>query len=181
MRRLDLKLLLLMRTRGHASAPEKAAQLIAKSGENGYLWFGTGLAAAAIDRRRRFQWLFASLIGPLAIGLNFGVKLIVKRPRPQLEELPPLGGAPSSLSFPSAHATASFAAATAMSRIEPRAKVALFGAAAVMAVTRPYLGMHYPSDVLAGAALGTALGAFVPLPALEAEDQAIGQTEGELE
>ena len=103
-------------------------------------------------------------IGPVAIGLNFGIKLIVKRPRPTLEGLPPLGGAPSSLSFPSAHATASFAAATAMSRFAPELKLALFGAAATMAVTRPYLGMHYPSDVVAGAVFGTVLGATVPIP-----------------
>ena len=164
MKNLDLKVLRFMRTRGHLPPAEKAAQLIAKSGENGYLWFGIGLAGAAFDTPRRRQWLFASLIGPVAIGLNFGIKLIVKRPRPTLEGLPPLGGAPSSLSFPSAHATASFAAATAMSRFAPELKLALFGAAATMAVTRPYLGMHYPSDVLAGAVLGTVLGATVPIP-----------------
>jgi membrane-associated phospholipid phosphatase len=167
MRDADLSLLYLMRTRGHAPLAERAARLIAASGENGYLWFGIGLAGAAVDPPRRRRWLAASLIGPAAIGLNFGIKLLAKRPRPQLEGLPPLGGAPSSLSFPSAHATASFAAATAMSRIEPRAKPALFAAAALMAVTRPYLGMHYPSDVLAGAALGSVLGAVTPLPALD--------------
>ena len=79
--------------------------------------------------------------------------------------MPPLGGAPSSLSFPSAHATASFAAATAMSRFAPELKPALFGAATAMAVTRPYLGMHYPSDVVAGALLGSVLGRIVPIPA----------------
>jgi undecaprenyl-diphosphatase len=159
MKQLDLKVLRFMRTRGHTPALEKTAEAIAKSGENGYLWFGIGLAGAAIDGKRRKQWLASAMIGPVAIGLNFGIKLITKRPRPQLEGLPPLGGAPSSLSFPSAHATASFAAATAMSRFAPELKLALFGAAALMAVTRPYLGMHYPSDIVAGAALGTALGA----------------------
>ncbi|MCB0830869.1 MAG: phosphatase PAP2 family protein [Solirubrobacterales bacterium] len=157
-KQLDLKLLRLMRTRCHSAPVEKSAHLISKSGENGYLWFGIGLAGAAFDGKHRKQWLLASLIGPFAIGLNFLVKLAVRRPRPQLEGLPPLGGAPSSLSFPSAHATASFAAATAMSRIRPEMKLALFGAAAVMAVTRPYLGMHYPSDIAAGAVLGTVLG-----------------------
>lgn len=132
--------------------------LISKSGENGYFWFGLGLAGAALDGKHRKQWLAASLIGPLAIGLNFLVKLVARRPRPRLDDLPPLGGAPSSLSFPSAHATASFAAATAMSRLAPDLKLAFFGAAALMAVTRPYLGMHYPSDIAAGAILGTALG-----------------------
>lgn len=165
MKNADLKLLRFMRTRGHSPVAEKAAQLIAKSGENGYLWFGTGLAGAVFDPPRRRQWLFAAAIGPVAIVLNFGIKLLVRRPRPTLTDLPPLGGAPSSLSFPSAHATASFAAATAMSRIRPELKLALFGAAATMAVTRPYLGMHYPSDVVAGAVFGTALGATVPIPA----------------
>ncbi len=158
MKQLDTKLLKLMRTRGHAPPIEKSARLISKSGENGYLWFGLGLAGAALDRKRRKQWLAASLIGPFAIGLNFLVKLVVRRPRPQLEGLPPIGGAPSSLSFPSAHATASFAAATAMSRLAPELKLAFFGAAALMAVTRPYLGMHYPSDIAAGVVLGTTLG-----------------------
>ncbi len=165
MQKLDLSILRFMRTRGHTPAVEKAAQLIAKSGENGYLWFGIGLAGAALDAPRRKQWLASAAIGPAAIGLNFGIKLIVKRPRPSLEGLPPLGGAPSSLSFPSAHATASFAAATAMSRFAPELKPALFGAATAMAVTRPYLGMHYPSDVVAGALLGSVLGRFVPIPA----------------
>lgn len=158
MEQLDLKLLRLMRTRGHHPAAERTARLISKSGENGFLWFGAGLAGAAFDRRHRRAWLASSLIGPVAIGLNFGVKLLTRRARPVLEGLPPLGGAPSSLSFPSAHATASFAAATAMSHIRPELKLGLFGAAALMAVTRPYLGMHYPSDIAAGAALGTALG-----------------------
>lgn len=164
MKNPDISLLRFMRTRGHTPAVEKAAQLIAKSGENGYLWFGIGLAGAAFDPPRRKQWLVSAAIGPVAIGLNFGIKLVAKRPRPTLEGLPPLGGAPSSLSFPSAHATASFAAATAMSRFAPELKLALFGAAAMMAVTRPYLGMHYPSDILAGAVLGTVLGKVVPLP-----------------
>ncbi len=158
MKQLDLKVLKTMRTRGHHPTAEKSAMAISKTGENGYLWFGIGLAGATFDAKHRKQWLAASLIGPLAIGLNFLVKLVARRPRPELDGLPPLGGAPSSLSFPSAHATASFAAATAMSRIRPEMKLALFGAAAVMAVTRPYLGMHYPSDIAAGAVIGTALG-----------------------
>ncbi len=160
---IDLAVLRVMRTTGHAPATESAAKLIAKSGEYGAAWFVGGLAAAALDQPRRRLWLIAGAAAPTAIGLNFGVKLLVKRKRPNLEGLPPLGGAPSSLSFPSAHATASFAAATAMGRIEPRAKLPLLGAAVVMGMTRPYLGMHYPSDVLAGAALGSLLGRLVPV------------------
>jgi membrane-associated phospholipid phosphatase len=101
-------------------------------------------------------------VGPGAVIANYAVKLAVRRPRPKLRGLPPLGIAPSTLSFPSAHATASFAAATAFGRVEPRTRLPLYGLATAMALTRPYLGMHYPSDVVAGAALGTAIGGLVP-------------------
>jgi membrane-associated phospholipid phosphatase len=107
-------------------------------------------------------WFICALLGPVAIALNYVVKLIVKRPRPVLEGLPPLGGAPSSLSFPSAHATSSFAVATAMTRVDPLGALA-FVLAFALALGRPYLGMHYPSDVLVGALLGVALGLIVPL------------------
>lgn len=167
MRDLDLKLLRLMRTRGHTPAVERAAILLGKAGNNGAGWFAAGAALAAADAPRRRSWAACALLGPAAIGLNYGVKLVVRRPRPVLKGLPPLGGAPSGLSFPSAHSTASFAVATAMARVDPRAAVAFIPAAAV-AAGRPYLGMHYPSDVLAGVVLGVALGRLVPLPAKDA-------------
>jgi membrane-associated phospholipid phosphatase len=162
MRQLDTALLRFMRTRGHSPAVEQSAKAIAASGEYGAIWAVTGLVAAAFDPPRRRRWLAAAALAPAAIGLNFAVKMVVRRRRPELRGLPPLGRAPSSLSFPSAHSTASFAAATAMSRIAPTKAPALFAGAAAMALTRPYLGMHYPSDVVAGAAIGTALGAAVP-------------------
>ena len=158
----DLALLRLMRTRGHAPAVERAAKAIAAAGEYGAVWAAAGLSAAALDPPRRSKWLAAAALAPTAIGVNFAVKLLVRRRRPVLKGLPPLGGAPSSLSMPSAHSTASFAAATAMSRIAPSKRVPLYAGAATMAATRPYLGMHYPSDVLVGAALGIALGRLVP-------------------
>jgi membrane-associated phospholipid phosphatase len=160
---LDHRLLRALRTRGHARPLETAAIALAKFGNNGQGWFATGLVLAAADRGRAREWLACGALGPAAIVLNFGVKTLVKRPRPVLEGLPPLGGAPSGLSFPSAHATASFAVAAAMTRVDRRARVAFVPAVAV-AVGRPYLGMHYPSDVLAGTALGLALGLTVPLP-----------------
>ncbi len=163
MRDLDLKLLRLMRTRGHTPALERAARLLGKAGNNGAGWFAAGAALAAADAPRRRSWAACAALGPLAIGLNYGIKLVVRRPRPALKGLPPLGGAPSSLSFPSAHSTSSFAVATAMTRVDRRAAVAFIPAVAV-AAGRPYLGMHYPSDVAVGVVLGTALGALVPLP-----------------
>lgn len=159
---LDLRLLRAMRTRGHSPGLEQAAVALGKAGNNALVWVVLGLLLALIDADRRGEWLVCAALGPVAIGLNYGIKLLVRRPRPSLEGLPPLGGAPSSLSFPSAHATSSFAVATAMVRVDP----AMFGAfvvALALALGRPYLGMHYPSDVLAGAVLGVLLGLVVPL------------------
>jgi membrane-associated phospholipid phosphatase len=162
MRDLDLKLLRWMRTHGHTPAVEGAAVALGKAGNNGLVWFLLGGALALVDSSRWESWLICALLGPFAIGLNYAVKLVVRRPRPVLEDLPPLGGAPSSLSFPSAHATSSFAVATAMVRVDP-AMSAAFLVAVALSLGRPYLGMHYPSDILAGALLGVVLGLIVPL------------------
>jgi membrane-associated phospholipid phosphatase len=151
-----------MRTRFHGSAAEIVGRWLGRIGEYGVVWLLIGIVLAFVDPNNGEDWVVAGLLGPISIGLNFIVKVIVRRPRPVLEGLPPLGRAPSSLSFPSAHATSSFACATAMTRIAPEAAI-LFVLAAAIASCRTYLGMHYPSDVLGGALLGTALGLLAPL------------------
>ncbi len=158
----DLRMLRWMRTHGHSPGIESAAKALGKAGNNGTVWVVLGVALALLDPEHRESWLICAALGPIAIVLNYGVKLLVKRPRPVLEGLPPLGGAPSSLSFPSAHAFSSFAVATAMVRVDPATAGALLVALA-LSLGRPYLGMHYPSDVLAGALLGVILGLIVPL------------------
>jgi membrane-associated phospholipid phosphatase len=163
--RLDMRLLYAMRTGWHAPANEAIAKALGRAGEYGAVWLALGILLALLDPDRREEWLLCGLLGPFAIGLNYVAKVLVRRPRPVLEGLPPLSGAPSSLSFPSAHATSSFAVATAMTRVDPLAAL-LFALALAISVGRPYLGMHYPSDVVAGAALGTALGLAVPVDLL---------------
>jgi membrane-associated phospholipid phosphatase len=162
LRALDSRLLYAMRTRFHGPAAETAGKWLGRIGEYGAVWLVIGIVLAFLDPDNGEDWVVAGVLGPVAIGLNYVVKVIVRRPRPVLEGLPPLGGAPSSLSFPSAHATSSFACATAMTRIAPEAAV-LFVLVAAIAACRPYLGMHYPSDVLAGAVLGIALGLIAPV------------------
>jgi undecaprenyl-diphosphatase len=161
-RDFDQRLLLAMRTRGHSPGLERAMRVLGKAGNNAAVWVAVNLLLALVDAGEREAWLICAALGPVAIGLNYAVKLLVRRARPILEGLPPLGGAPSSLSFPSAHATSSFAVATAMTRVDPLGALA-FALAIALALGRPYLGMHYPSDVLGGIALGVALGLVVPL------------------
>ena len=87
---------------------------------------------------------------------NTVVKQAVRRARPLLEEeLPALVPVLSGRSYPSAHSSTSFAGARALSTALPAPP--LYALAVAMAVSRPYLGVHYPSDILAGALLGDAM------------------------
>lgn len=117
---------------------------------------GLGLAGMAFDAPRRHSWFNATFITGIAYLTNIALKFVVRRRRPQLEDLPPLASTVTQLSFPSAHSTSSFAAARAFSTLLPASP--LYALATAMALSRVYLGLHYPSDVLAGAALGTAIG-----------------------
>ena len=146
----------------HDPATETVFKTLGLVGEYAAVWVAVGLAGAASDAARRRRWLLGAATGPGAVVVNYAIKVAIGRERPLIEDHPPLARAPSKLSFPSAHSTSSFAAATALGRVEPRTRVPLYALAAAICVSRPYLGMHYPSDVLAGVALGTLVGGLVP-------------------
>jgi undecaprenyl-diphosphatase len=159
----DQALLRLLRVRApHDRGTETVMKALAAAGEWGAVWTAIGAAGAALDVDRRPRWARAAVVAPLAVGVNYAIKLAVGRERPLLDEHPPLGRAPSKLSFPSAHATSSMAGATALRRVAPAAGPGLYALAAGICLSRPYLGMHYPSDVLAGALVGLAIGGLVP-------------------
>jgi membrane-associated phospholipid phosphatase len=160
--RADQAALRFLRTRGHQLPIENVMKALGIAGEFGAVWVAIGACGATLDQPRRRRWLAAAATGPVAIGVNFAVKVAIGRQRPLIEEHPPLATAPTKLSFPSAHATSSIAAATALGRVEPRTRLPLLTLAGLICVGRPYLGMHYPSDVLGGAMLGLALGTFAP-------------------
>ena len=152
---IDLRLLRLLRTRGHAPPIERAVVLYSRLGENAALWYAIAGLGALLHRRRRRTYRRTARTVFLAQVLNTAAKVATRRARPLIEDLPALSPSVTGLSHPSAHATTSFAAAGTLRETLPSAP--LYLAATAMAVSRPYLGVHFPSDAAVGALLGTAL------------------------
>jgi membrane-associated phospholipid phosphatase len=126
-------------------------------GEHAAGWLAMGAVGALVDRRRRREWIAATAAVAVAHGASVGVKRVVRRPRPDDPRVRVHVGTPSRLSFPSAHATSSTAAAVLFGALlrKPLAAVVV----PAMALSRMVLGVHYPTDVLAGSALGAAVAA----------------------
>lgn len=137
----------------------KAARGLSLFGEHSAGWFALGLVGAAVDRERRKDWLVAAAGVVAAHAASIAVKRVVRRPRPDDPSVRVLVGTPSKLSFPSAHATSTTAAAVLYSRLTGRKLVPVL--VPPMLVSRLVLGVHYPSDVVAGSALGAVVGGLV--------------------
>jgi undecaprenyl-diphosphatase len=155
-----LDLALYRRVRSLAHRPEIVlwVRRYSRLGEHGAVWLALGAGGAWMDGPRRGRWLRATGCVAGAYVVSTSIKVAIGRRRPVVEDLPHLMATPTGLSFPSSHSTSSFAAAQAFGALLPRTP--LLGAASAMALSRLYLGVHYPSDVAAGAALGTVIGSL---------------------
>ncbi|WP_424183769.1 phosphatase PAP2 family protein [Actinokineospora sp. G85] len=151
----------LSRVQGAIGTPAvvAAARGLSLFGEHSAGWFGLGLLGAVLDRRRRKDWLLASAGVVAAHAASIAVKRVVRRPRPTDPSVKVLVGTPSKLSFPSSHATSTTAAAVVFSGLTGKPLVPVL--VPPMLVSRLVLGVHYPTDVLAGSVLGGVLGALV--------------------
>ncbi|HEY2602409.1 MAG TPA: phosphatase PAP2 family protein [Thermoleophilaceae bacterium] len=152
---VDLAVLRAFRTRGHTRALERGAGLLSLLGEHGALWLGICAAGGLVSRDNRGPYARAAKTVLGTYALNQAIKFVVRRPRPRMEDLPPLAGTVSSLSYPSAHTATSLAGARMLAGLLPGAP--LYTLATLTALSRLYLGVHYPSDIVAGAALGSAV------------------------
>ena len=153
---------------------EDAARAYAQFSEPLFIAVVVMLAVAGVVLRRR-ALISASALAVSASGLAVGAAALiggmVARPRPFVAhaQIHPFLDHAADPGFPSDHATAAFAiAAVLMARLGRRALPVLF-AAAVLAVSRVLVGVHYPLDVLAGAVLGSAVAALICVIAAAAQ------------
>ncbi|MCK7643195.1 phosphatase PAP2 family protein [Corynebacterium sp. CCM 8835] len=137
-----------------APATLPVARGLSHFGEHALGWMALGVAGAAVDDRRRSRWLAVSGSAFLSHAASVVIKRIVRRKRPHDPRIRIGVATPSKLSFPSSHATSTTAALVAVSRIT-RSPWPLLGVP-VMMLSRMVLGVHYPTDVAAGATLGAA-------------------------
>lgn len=153
---LDTQACRLARSLPHSEPVDRALAVLSRATDHAAAWLVLGAVGALADRPRRRAWLAATLTVASAEHASTVLKRVTARPRPDLPGLPPLAPTPSPLSLPSSHTACAVAAALAFGELLPPG--GLWGLAALTAASRPYLGVHYPSDVLAGAALGCAVG-----------------------
>jgi membrane-associated phospholipid phosphatase len=129
---------------------EGATRVITEAGQHGLVWYAIAGVAAYRDPAKRNRWIAAGAKVAAVYGANTALKMLARRQRPPIGAL----GTPTALSFPSSHAATSFAAARLFGEIEPAARPLFYFAAINITGSRLHFCVHYPSDLIAGAALG---------------------------
>jgi undecaprenyl-diphosphatase len=124
---------------------------LTRIGSHGAVWLAIGLVVALAWRRPR-PFVLVLLAVAAADGIASLLKVIVGEKRPH--EAHPLVAIPHSNAFPSGHAATAFAGATVLAVLVPRLAPVFYLLAAAIAYSRLYVGVHWPLDVLAGAAIG---------------------------
>lgn len=127
-------------------------------GEHALGWLGlagAGAVLARVQNKSQTPWVAAGVGAFGAHAASVIIKRIVRRPRPSHPDIAVGVSVPSKLSFPSSHATSTTAAAILLGRAAGLPRAALPAAIVPpMLISRLILGVHYPSDVLAGAVVG---------------------------
>lgn len=146
------------------------ARALSHFGEHSLGWLTIALLGAVFAPGRRRAWLVAGAGAFVAHAAAVVIKRVVRRERPHHPAISVNVGTPSRLSFPSAHATSTTAASLLMAKATGLPLPALL--VPPMALSRLVLGVHYPSDVVTGVAVGAVVAKVVGTVAERAEGDA---------
>jgi undecaprenyl-diphosphatase len=143
----------------HWPLAEPVLPRLSRSANHGVLWFATAAAmtASRTPRARRAAARGLASLSLASLTINTLGKRSVRRPRPVLDPVPlvrQLKRQPITTSFPSGHSASAAAFAAGVALESPAWGAAVAPVAWSVALSRVYTGVHFPSDVLAGAALG---------------------------
>ncbi|MGA9705031.1 phosphatase PAP2 family protein [Pseudomonas sp.] len=130
-------------------------------GGDGWLWWSAGLLVLSFGGTDRLQAFSAAFLSACSAVLLFArLKVHIRRPRPHGPHRWARIAAPDQFSFPSGHSMTAFAVCSALFDFYPHWWPILLVIAVAVATSRVILGLHYLTDVLAGAVIGSALGAI---------------------
>ena len=134
-------------------------EALSYAGSFGFIWLAIAVAISGFSWSRPWLWTRVAVAILISESISGLLKEWIERDRPPLADPDPapLVDLPATFSFPSGHATVSFACATTLALAVPRLTWPLFALATLISFSRVYVGVHYPFDVLAGAALGVAI------------------------
>ncbi len=155
---LDGSILLFIQEHIRCDALTPVMKLASRLGDGGMIWILIALVLLVIPKTRRCGFDMALCLVIASVVNNLVIKNLVARPRPFLTfpELELLVKPLMSYSFPSGHTCSSFAAAFALAfGFRGKGGGWAYLGAALIALSRIYVGIHYPTDIIAGAAVGT--------------------------
>jgi undecaprenyl-diphosphatase len=158
---VDLSLFTLINS-SHTPAMDDLMVLASAVGRASFVWIVVALIAAVFPRHRMAAWRVLLSVGLAQLLVNGVIKPVVDRDRPfeVVADVRLIDQRPRTASFPSGHAASAFAGALAAGRLFPAAAVVWWPLAAAIALSRIYVGVHWPSDVIAGALIGWAIAWF---------------------
>ena len=150
---LDLSILMYVQEHLRSEIGDAIMVFITHLGDGGWLWIALGVLLLLFKKTRIAGFSVLISLAINALFTNVTLKDLIARPRPfhVSNEILPLIPLPSSFSFPSGHTSGSLTAALALYKTSPKKYgIPAVILASLIAISRIYVGVHYPTDVLGG-------------------------------
>jgi undecaprenyl-diphosphatase len=159
MTQIDISIMECIRQNMTSPLMDKIMTAITHMGDYGILWIGLCIILMAVPKTRKSGFALATAMIAGLVICNLLMKNIIARPRPFVAyDFPIIINPPMGYSFPSGHSSNSFIAATVIAMGNKKLALPAYIIAILIAFSRVYLCVHYPSDIIAGAVIGMGIG-----------------------